>query len=109
MIPWDALVLGPIMGVFGQGITYTTNTGAVVNLPDGVFDQGTAVIDVPGQPGILSSQPLLGVRIVRMPAGWDPELAQGDRFTLANGALYEVKAAKADSHGFVRIEANQIL
>lgn len=109
MIDWNGLVLGPVMGIFGQGVSYTTVAGQTVSLIDGVFDQGTVVVDVPGQPGILSSMPLLGARMSQMPIGWDPEKAQGDMFTLANGASYEVKAAKADSHGFVRIEANQII
>jgi hypothetical protein len=38
-INWDDLVLGPVMGIFGDGIIYIPRVGAPVPIKDAVFDE----------------------------------------------------------------------
>jgi len=106
-IDWDALVLAPCMGVFGEAdrIPYSI-AGAPPIYVEGIFDEGTAPLDSLGPPGINALQPVLGVRQSAFPATWDPRNARGDTFVV-KGRTYTVQNAKPDSHGGVRIEAKR--
>ena len=37
-IDWDGLVLGPVMGAFGEKIVYTPRGGVPIVISDAVFD-----------------------------------------------------------------------
>ena len=109
MVDWDALVIGPVMTVFGQAVDYTPDGGITVRLTDAVFDDGFYPVDPIGQPGVMSTQPRLGVRIASMPAGWDAINAEGDIFTVvATGKTYRVREGQPDSHGHARLDANEV-
>ena len=105
MIDWNAVLLAPVMGVFGEAVSYTPLTGASFAIT-GVFDDGFLEVDPIGAPGVLSSKPRLGIRLAQFPAGFDAKEAQGDLFTvLRTGVTYVVKAGRADSHGHALLEA----
>ncbi len=108
MVDWDALVLGPLNAVFAESVLYTPAVGAPLQI-DGVFDEAYTPVELVTDPSVISARPVLGVRIAQMPAGWDPEAAQGDQFTVTRtGHTYVVKAGKTDGHGHARLEANQL-
>ena len=105
MIDWNALVLGPTMGVFGEPVTY--NIGLQSYALTAVFDEAFTSVDALSDPGVMSVHPVLGVRLSELPAGYDPENAQGDRFTVGRtGITYVVKSGRPDSHGHARLDAN---
>lgn len=107
MIDWDAVVLGPVMGVFGESVLYAPVNSAPFQITHGVFDDGFAEIDPLGSPGVLSSHPTLGIQLSEFPADFDAKEAQGDRFTvLRTGVVYIVKAGEPDSHGHALLRAN---
>lgn len=118
-IDWDALVGSPLAGVFGEAVTYAPAPGspiasAVLALPGGVlpmvgvFDEAYVSVNLGADPGAISAMPVLGVQLSQFPAGYDPEVAQDDIFTVtATGLRYIVKAGKSDGHGHVRLEANR--
>ena len=107
MIDWDKALHAPVMAVFGQAVVYTCADGTVVNLADAVFDEAFVPTDGLVDPTALGRSPVLGVRLAAFPAGYDPENAQGDTFTIAaSGVIYVVKAGKPDGHGWAKLEAN---
>jgi hypothetical protein len=112
VIDWGAVVMGPVVGVFGELITYTPAadspiyTGAPFSIT-GIFDEGYSPSDPLADPSVSTAQPRLGVQLSQMPAGFISELAQGDTFTVVRtGRRYIVKLGMDDSHGAARLDAN---
>jgi hypothetical protein len=106
VIDWNAKVLAPVMGVFGEPVTYLPAIGSPFDIT-GVFDEAFTSVDLPGDSAVLSVRPVLGIRLAEFPAGFDPEMAQGDQFTVQRtGVTYTVKAGKPDGHGWARLDAN---
>jgi hypothetical protein len=103
VIDWDGLVVGPLMDVFGEPVTYTPAYGSPLSIT-AIFDEAYTPAGI-GELQLISARPVLGVRLSDFPADFDPENAQGDEFTV-RGRVYVVKAGKADSHGGARLEAN---
>jgi hypothetical protein len=107
VIDWNAVVLGPVMGVFGQQVLYQPANGTPFTIFHGVFDNGFVEVDPIGSPGVLSAKPVLGIQLSEFPAGFDAKEAQGDFFTmLSTGVTYIVKGGEADSHGHALLRAN---
>lgn len=104
MVDWNGLVIGPLMEVFGEPVTYTPAGGSPISLT-AVFDEAYTPVQLVADPSVMSVMPVLGVQLSQMPVGYDPENAQGDQFTV-RGHTYVVKAGKPDSHGAARLEAN---
>lgn len=107
MIDWNAVVLAPVMGVFGERVRYMPANGAPFDTTHSVFDDGFQEVDPLGSPGVLSSHPVLGIQLSEFPAGFDAKEAQGDIFTvLRTGVTYIVKSGEPDSHGHALLRAN---
>jgi hypothetical protein len=107
MIDWSAVVLAPVMAVFGEEVRYMPAAGAPFTIKHGVFDAGFAPVDPFSAPAVLSSHPVLGILLSEFPPGFDAKEAQGDRFTvMASGITYIVKAGEPDSHGHALLRAN---
>ncbi len=102
-IDWDAAVLGPVMGVFGEGVTYRPLSGAAYALTDAVFDNAYSVAfdQGDGLPPLNSTGPALGVRRAAMAA--DP--VKGDQVDMPVGPEHPVATAylvgdvRPDGHG----------
>lgn len=107
MIDWNALVLAPVAGIFGQAVDYTPAGGQTVRLENAIFSEPYVSVDPLGQPGVASTQPRLGLQVSLMPAGWDAINAQGDTFTVvATGKSYTVNSGQPDSKGWAHLTAN---
>src|SRR5262245_13852016 len=104
MIDWDALVIGPAMDVFGEPVIYTPATGSPFTI-HAIFDEAFVPVELIGESDVISVRPVLGIRLADFPVGYDPQTAQGDRYTV-RGRTYVVKAGKPDSHGGARLDAN---
>lgn len=109
-VDWDAMVLGPVMSVFGEGEpedqaswpTYTPRGGLLFPLPDAVFDRAYAEVTLEGDGSeVTSRKPCLGVRAALFPNG-DP--AQNDRvFIPSVPGNFIVKDVQADGHGHIKL------
>lgn len=107
MIDWNAIVLAPVMGVFGEQVLYQPAVGTPFGINHAVFDDGFTEVDPLGSPGVLSAKPVLGVKLSEFPFGFDAKEAQGDRFTVARtGVTYIVRSGEPDSHGHALLRAN---
>ena len=105
-IDWNSAVLTPSFGVFAEPVTYTRAGGATFSI-SGVFDAGFVEADPINMPGVLTSEPVLGIQLSQFPSGYDPLNAQQDTFTvLSNGKTYVVRSGQPDSHGWAMLEAN---
>lgn len=105
-VDWDALVIGPVMGVFGEPVVYSRLVGLPLSIT-GVFDDGFTEVDPVSRPGLMSSKPTLGIRLEQFPPDFDAKEAQGDWFTVVRtGKTYVVNDGEPDSHGHALLHAN---
>jgi hypothetical protein len=105
-IDWDALVVGPLIGVFGEPVTYTPKGGSPFAL-QAVFDQGYKSLDLLGadDPGLSTANPVAGVRVSDFPSPVFP--TQGDSVRVAqDGVLYLVMNVEPDGKGGAKLELN---
>lgn len=100
------MVIGPVMGVFGQPVDYTPAGGTAIRINAAFFDGAASVLDGYA-PGVTSTSPHLGVQVSQLPVGWDPLNAQDDTFVVvATGKAYRVREGKPDGRGRARLDAN---
>ena len=111
-IDWDAMVLGPVMGVFGEANpadptaqaswpTYYPQGGAAFQLACAVFDRAYAdiVLD-PEQGEVTSRKPCLGVRLALF--AQPPQ--QNDMVFIPSVALrFVVSNVQDDGHGQAKL------
>jgi hypothetical protein len=102
-VDWDALVIGPVFGVFAEPATYLPNKGAPFAIT-GVFDREYEGVNVIDQlDAAASSKPVLGVRLSQFPA---PPRTNDKVQIPSVGATYVVKNVKPDGHGHAVLELN---
>ncbi len=102
MIDWDALVLGPAVGIFGEPVTYTYAAGAPISIT-GVYDEQYVGVDVADGQQVTSSMPVLGVRLSQFPLM--PQ--QGDTLFIQRTAeTFVVKEVRPDGHGAAKLMLN---
>lgn len=108
-IDWDGLVLGPAMGIFGEGQptdsttwpTYTPRSLAGFALADAVFDAEYESVTVDADGVATSSRrPVLGVRIALLPR---PPAQNDQVFIPSTGKNYAVSDVHPDGHGFAKL------
>lgn len=106
MIDWDAVVLGPVMAIFGEdpahGLPiYRPAEGAPFTLTDAVFDDAFHAL-VMGSDGaeLGTVQPVLGVRLSLFPT--PPE--RGDEVDVPRaGMSFVVQEVQPDGHGHAKL------
>ena len=104
-IDFDALVIGPLQGVFGAPATYMPGSGAAFSIT-GVFDNAYRQVTL-SEFGteVVSFFPVLGVQLSQfqlMPQ-------QGDQVLIAsNGKTYAVREPRPDSHGGALLVLNYV-
>ncbi|OOG61445.1 hypothetical protein B0E46_15830 [Rhodanobacter sp. B04] len=99
-IDWDAMVLGPCEGVFGEPATYIPAGGSGYAIT-GVFDSAykdVTLIDVGVDANAV--QPVLGVRA----ALFTGQPMQGDQVRIPSvGKLYFIRDVRPDGHGWIKL------
>ena len=108
-IDWDGLVLGPVMGVFGEGVPadqsacpiYQPTGLAPFRLQDAVFDRAYADVNLDPDLGETTSRkPCLGVRDALFPRA----PAQNDMVYIPSVAItFVVSNVQADGHGHSKL------
>lgn len=105
-IDWDGTVLGPVMGVFGEGTPdgdpeswplYTPRQGPAFRLADAVFDREFREIVLQGDGSEISSRkPVMGVRLALFPS----EPLQRDQVYVPSiDMTFTVSEVQPDGHG----------
>jgi len=105
-INWDALVIGPLEGIFGEPITYTP-VGGVLFATSGVFDDAfhkDAFFD-DGSVGVQTTSPTLGVRLSSFTS---PPLQNDRVFVVSVNTTYVVREVHPDGHGWVKLVLNKV-
>lgn len=107
-IDWDAEVLAPVMGLFGEGSAsdqstwplYTPAGGTPFRIADAVFDGAYADVTINGEGSeVTTIKPVLGVRASLFLQG-PPR--QNDRVFIPSVAgTFIVKEPRPDGHGQV--------
>lgn len=105
-VDFDALVLGPLEGVFAEDMTFTPRGSFITYAVKGVFDEGHNEIVI-GEDSVPANVnvPALGIRQALFDGAGIPIPKQSDRF-LVRGARYIVKDVQPDSHGNLKILLN---
>ena len=104
MINLDKNVLGPLMSVFGEPVTYIPAIGIPFGI-SGVFDEAYHEVDLASGIGITTDMPVLGVQLSMFPA----QPRQGDQITVTRlGATFVVKEVRPDGHGWAKLMLNYL-
>lgn len=100
MINWDAIVLGPVHGVFGEPVTFIPKVGAQY-AGTGIFDEAYREVDLAGGEAVTTEVPVLGIRTSQCPA----PLVQGDQLQV-RGVLYTIREPQFDGKGGAKLLLN---
>ncbi|MBB5414104.1 head-tail joining protein [Paraburkholderia atlantica] len=97
MIDWSTTVIGPLMGVFGEAVTYRPYAGTPYPIT-GVFDDAylKEVMFEDASQGVTDISAVLGVQLSQFPS---PPL-QNDSLSVASiNTTFVVREVRTDSHG----------
>lgn len=102
-IDWDAVLLAPVDGVFGEAFTFIPKIGA--QYPGtGVFDEAYRQIDLAGGEAVTTECPVLGIRTSQCAV----PLTQGDQVLRAKtGVIYTIREPQDDGHGWAKLLLNE--
>jgi hypothetical protein len=101
MIDWDSVVIGPLMGVFAEPVTYLPLAGGSLSVT-GVFDDAyqKEVMFEDASTGVTEVSASIGVQLSQFPS---PPV-QNDKLTIVRtGTTYIVKQSRVDSRGGARL------
>ena len=105
-VNWDALVLGPLMGAFGDSVTYRPAAGGSFVIT-GVFDDAylKEVMFEDASMGVTEISAVLGVQLSQFAS----IPAQNDQLSVARvSTTYVVREARPDSHGGMKLLLSKV-
>jgi hypothetical protein len=103
MVDWDAILIGPVDGIFGEPATYFPATGGSWAIT-GIFDEAYVEVALAGGMGVTSARPVIGVQLSQF-LFYIPQ--QGDTLTIARtGETFIVKEVRDDGHGAAQLLLN---
>ncbi len=91
-------MLRTALSVFGETVMYTRGTTAVP-ISKAVFDKNYVTVDPNTGAQIMSTNPMIGVRVADLPNG---EAREGDLVTV-RGVEYRVIDKQPDSEGHIKL------
>lgn len=106
MIDWDGVVIGPLMTVFAEPVTYLPLAGGSVSVT-GVFDDAylKEVMFEDASTGVTEVSAVLGVQVSQ----FQSPLAQNDQLiVIRTGARYLVRQPRFDSHGAAKLLLSRV-
>ncbi len=109
MIDWDALVLAPVMGVFGDAVLYRPRDGQPFTVADAVYTEAYTYILRDSTGGeITTTSPALSVRQAACPV--KPKQDDGVDISTIDGRAvntrFVVKDVRDDGHGHLVLLLN---
>jgi len=105
-VNWDALVLGPLMGVFGESVTYRPAAGGSFVVA-GVFDDAylKEVMFEDTTTGVTEISAVLGIQLSQFAA----TPVQNDQLSVVSvNTTYVVREARPDSHGGMKLLLSKV-
>lgn len=105
-VDWNAEVIGPLMGVFGEPVTYRPLAGGSLSIT-GVFDNAYLkdVMFEDASSGVTEIHPVLGVQLSQFPS---PPL-QNDMLSVASvNTTYVVREVRPDSRGAAKLVLSKV-
>jgi len=110
-VDWDRELLSPLQSVFGEPVNYRPKRGTAFDI-SGIFDrpytQEVEPLDA-DDPGINTTQAVLGVRDAEFTAAGRALPVQGDRLFVASvQTVFAVSDAQPDSHGGHKLILNRV-
>lgn len=99
-VDWDANVLAPLEGVFGEPVNYKTAAGAAVAGVVGVFDAAYRDVDLSDPLGTTTITPVLGVRLAQFT---NPPVQDDTVQIPSANATYVVREVRNDGHGWAKL------
>lgn len=105
-ISWDKMVLGPLMGVFGEAVTYMPAAGGSYAI-SGVFDDAylKEVMFEDASQGVTEVSAVLGVQLSQFTA----TPAQNDQLSVASvNTTYVVREVRPDSRGGAKLMLSRV-
>ncbi|WJN74370.1 hypothetical protein [Burkholderia anthina] len=105
-IDWNAEVIGPLMGVFGEPITYRPLSGGLLSIT-GVFDNAylKEVMFEDASSGVTEVSAVLGVQLSQFPA---PPVQNDQLFIPSVNSTYVVRQVRPDSRGAAKLLLNKV-
>ncbi|WP_175980057.1 head-tail joining protein [Caballeronia zhejiangensis] len=105
-IDWNVVVIGPLIGIFGESVTYTPRGGAAFQIT-GVFDDAylKEVMFEDATSSVTTVSAVLGVQLSQFAA----MPAQNDSLAVASvGATYLVREVRTDSRGGAKLLLSKV-
>ncbi|MBB3256867.1 hypothetical protein F4827_001712 [Paraburkholderia bannensis] len=105
-VDWNGLVIGPLVGVFGEPVSYTPQGGEAFQIT-GVFDDAylKEVLFEDATTGVTTVSACLGVQLSQFAVA----PAQNDAMTVqSTGASYLVREVRVDSRGGARLLLSKV-
>ncbi|KWR88771.1 head-tail joining protein [Cupriavidus sp. IDO] len=105
-ISWDKMVLGPLMGVFGEAVTYMPAAGGSYAI-SGVFDDAylKEVMFEDASQGVTEVSAVLGVQLSQFTA----TPVQNDQLSVASvNTTYVVREVRPDSRGGAKLMLSRV-
>jgi hypothetical protein len=106
MIDWDAVVIGPLMKVFGEPATYTPPGGTAFPIT-GIFDDAylREMLLEDGSTGTNTVSAVLGVQLSQFST---PPAQNGSLMVNSTGATYLVREVRPDSRGGAKLMLSKV-
>jgi hypothetical protein len=101
-IDWNAAVIGPLIGVFGEPVTYTPFSGGAAFQISGVFDDAylKEVLFEDASSAVTTMSAVLGVQLSQFPS----VPVQNDSLqVVSTGSTYIVREVRTDSRGGAKL------
>jgi hypothetical protein len=105
-IDWDAEVLGPLMGVFGEPVIYLPLAGGSLAIT-GVFDNAylKEVMFEDASSGVTEVAAVLGVRLSQFPS----MPVQNDQISVPSvNSTFVVREVRVDGRGGAKLMLNKV-
>ncbi|MFM0306272.1 hypothetical protein P0D71_00560 [Paraburkholderia sp. RL17-383-BIF-A] len=105
-VNWNAEVIGPLMGVFGEPVTYRPFAGGSLQIT-GVFDDAylKEVMFEDASSGVTTVSAVLGVQLSQFPS--DP--VQNDQLYVASvNTTFLVREVRVDSRGGAKLMLSKV-
>lgn len=101
-IDWNAVVIGPLIGVFGEPVVYTPFGGGAAFQISGVFDDAylKEVLFEDASSAVTTMSAVLGVQLSQFPS----VPVQNDSLkVISTGSTYIVREVRTDSRGGAKL------
>lgn len=103
MVDWDALVLGPVHGVFAEAVVYLPRGGAPYPT-EGIFDEAYREVDLAGGMAVTTETPVLGIRLSAFPR---VPLQDDQLQVVRTGITFTIRETQLDGHGAAKLLLNR--